>query len=554
MIPLTPVANPVEVGVLDSFTRAKPRVTLVRGPLVSTVHAANNEATPCIGLAYVAGYLRLHGYDVTIVDAIGEGLNRYWALDEYPGYICQVLPFSEVVDRLPADTDVIGFSAMFSGEWPIQRSLLAAMRKRFPHALFVAGGEHCTALPEHTLRDCPALDVCVRGEGEHIFYELVDSWAEKRDYTAVNGIGYLNAAGQFVLNGGLPRVKDVNTIPWPYWPEGYLDKFWAAGKSYGVCTERDMPLLVSRGCPFQCTFCSSPQMWTTLYKLRDVEDVIAEIKFYQKVYDITAFQLYDLTAIVKKSWTVQFCQRLIEEGINLKWSLPSGTRSEALDKETLEYLRRTGCNYLVYAPESGSDETLKRVKKKVHLGRMTESILEAKRQGLVLRANLIIGFPDESRRDVLKTLLYGLKLAMHGVDDVSANVFECYPGSEIFNTVSAAGRITLDDKYFLGLTSMYSDLTKTDLITFNAEMSPRELALWRLAFVLASYLIGYVLYPSRILRTIRNVFFASHEAATVFEHRLKDIVRRSKALATRAGTSTPVQPATAAPVVEQSNN
>ena len=135
--------------------------------------------------------------------------------------------------------------------------------RTFPDALFVAGGEHITALPEYTLRDCPALDVCVRGEGEHIFYELVESWAATRDYASVNGIAYLDADRQFVLTGGLPRVKDVNTIPWPYWPEGYLERFWAAGKSYGVCTERDMPLLVSRGCPFQCTFCSSPQMWTT---------------------------------------------------------------------------------------------------------------------------------------------------------------------------------------------------------------------------------------------------------------------------------------------------
>jgi radical SAM superfamily enzyme YgiQ (UPF0313 family) len=232
---------------------------------------------------------------------------------------------------------------------------------------------------------------------------------------------------------------------------------------------------------------------------------------------------------------VEFCQKLIAEKINLKWSLPSGTRSEALDKETLWYLRRTGCNYLVYAPESGSPETLKRIKKKIQLPRVTESILEAKRQGLVLRTNLIIGFPDETRRDVFKTLRYGLKLAFHGVDDVSANVFECYPGSEIFDNMVKAGRVKLDDDYLLGLTSMYSDLTKMDLITFNADMSPRELALWRLAFVLASYGIGYVLFPSRIVRTLRNVFFASHEAATVFEHRLKDVLnRRRRRAAARA--------------------
>jgi radical SAM superfamily enzyme YgiQ (UPF0313 family) len=272
-------------------------------------------------------------------------------------------------------------------------------------------------------------------------------------------------------------------------------------------------------------------MWTTLYKLREVDDVIAEIAHYQRKYDITAVQLYDLTAITKRSWTIEFCQRLLTERIHVKWSLPSGTRSEALDRETLALLRKTGCNYLVYAPESASPETLRRIKKKIHLDRITESMIEAKRQGLTLRANLIIGFPGESRADIFRTLRYGLKLAVKGVDESSTNVFEPYPGSEIFNTLLQEGKIRLNDGYFLGLTSMYSDFTKTDLITFNDAMSPSELAWWRLAFMLAAYAISYALYPWRILRTIRNVLFASHQAATVFEHRLKDAIVRMKARA-----------------------
>jgi radical SAM superfamily enzyme YgiQ (UPF0313 family) len=532
-IPLQPVADLAGRPHPEGFpVPARLRVTLVQGPVVSRIRAASNEATPCIGLAYVAGYARQHGYEVTILDAIAEGLNRYWPLEGRPGFICQGLPFSEIVDRIPPDTEVFGFSAMFSGEWPIQRELIKAIRSRFPSALFVAGGEHITALPEYSLRDCPALDACVCGEGEHTFYEVLESWSANRDFARVNGIAYLDAHKQFVRNGTLPRIRNVDAIPWPYWPEGYIERFWAVGKSYGVGTERDMPLMISRGCPYQCTFCSSPQMWTTEYRLRDVGDVIAEIKHYQHKYNITAFQLYDLTAIIKKSWTVEFCKRLISEGIKLKWSLPSGTRSEALDRETLEYLRKTGCNYLCYAPESGSEATLKRIKKKIHLARMNESIFEAKRQGLVLRANLIIGFPEETRRDVFTTLRYGLKLAVHGVDEVSANVFSAYPGSELFTTLTAAGKVNLNDDYFFGLTSMYTDLTKTDPITFNAEMSARELALWRAAFMVTAYVIGYSLYPSRILRTVRSVF--SHDAATVFEHRLKDALSRFRLLAKSA--------------------
>jgi len=531
----------------DRRSSTRPQITLVRGPLVSTVRAANNEATPCIGLAYVAGYLRQHGHSVVIVDAIGEGLNGYWNIEDHPGYICQGLKLPDIVDRIPAETDVVGFSAMFSGEWPIQRALLAEIRRRFPHALIVGGGEHITALPEFSLRDCPALDVCVRGEGEHTFYEIVESWAEGRDLSAVNGVGYLTDSGAFVLNGTLPRIRDVSSIGWPYWPDGYLEQFWAAGKSYGVCTDRDMPMLISRGCPFQCTFCSSPQMWTTLYRLRDVSDVIAEIKYYQEKYNITAVQLYDLTAITKRSWTIEFCQRLLAGGIRLKWSLPSGTRSEALDHETLELLRKTGCNYLVYAPESGSPDTLKRIKKKIHLERVTESMLEAKRQGLILRANLIIGFPGETREDIFQTLKYGLMLALHGVDESSTNVFEPYPGSEIFEGLVSQGKIELNDDYFLGLTSMYSDFTKTDLITFNDAMSPRELARWRLAFMLAAYGVGYLLYPSRIFRTLRNVFLESHDAATVLEHRLKDGLRKMRLLAKSRLTAVPEEGSTVVP-------
>jgi len=267
-------------------------------------------------------------------------------------------------------------------------------------------------------------------------------------------------------------------------------------------------------------------MWTTLYRLRDPDDVIAEIEHYRTRYAITSLQLYDLTAITKKSWTVEFANKLLARGIDLKWSLPSGTRSEALDHETLSLLRRTGCTYLVFAPESGSPSTLRRIKKKIQLPRITASILEAKRQGIVVRTNLIIGFPHETRREVFQTIRYGLMLAARGVDEVSINIFSPYPGSELYRELAAAGEIELGDRYFLQLTSLNSDYTRTNPLTLNPVMGPRELALYRISFMVLNYLVGYVLYPRRIWRTLRNVFMSGHSAATVFEHRLKDALGR----------------------------
>jgi radical SAM superfamily enzyme YgiQ (UPF0313 family) len=507
-------------------TGHRPRVTLVRGPIVSTARSVNNEATPCIGLALVAAYVRKHGYDVTIVDAIGEGLGRYWPIPRVPGFLAQGLTFAELLERVPPDTEVIGVSTMFSGEWPVQRRLIEALRAAFPAAVIVGGGEHVTALPEWSLRDCPALDVCVRGEGEQTFKDLLDCLAAGGDLATVSGIAYRDRDGRVVMNERTPRMRAIDEIPWPYWPDGYLERFWAAGKSYGVGTKRDMPFMVSRGCPFQCTFCSNRQMWTTTYTLRDTDDVIAEIEHYRARYGITSLQLYDLTAITKKSWTLEFGRKLLDRGIQINWSLPSGTRSEALDRETLTMLKRTGCTYLVYAPESGSQSTLRRIKKKIHLPRMTESVMEAKRLGIVVRTNLIIGFPHETRADVFRTIRYGLGLAARGADEVSINIFSPYPGSELYAELAAQGKITLTDGYFLALTSLNSDYSRLNPLTFNPAMGPRELAVYRIAFMLLNYAISYAFYPGRIWRTIKNVFLGGTDAATVLEHRLKDLMRR----------------------------
>ena len=502
-------------------------VSLVRPPIVSTTRAFNNEATPCIGFAYISGFLQSKGYQVKIVDGIAEALNRFWDIPEFPGYHCQGLTIDEIIKRIDPRSRIIGFSAMFSGEWPITRAIIKAVRRKFPDALLVAGGEHITALTEYSLRECPELNVCVRGEGEQAMYEICEAYRTGKNFSEVGGAAYLDATDTFV-EAAPNRIREIDEIPWPDWPDGYMEKFWQAGKSYGVQSARDMPIIASRGCPYRCTFCSNPQMWTTRYILRSVDDLIGEIKRYVSKYDITALQFYDLTAITKKRWTIEFCRKLIEEKLDyLKWSLPSGTRSEALDADTLAALKRTNCNYLVYAPESGSPDTLEKIKKRINLDKLTASVLEAKRQGIIVRTNLIIGFPHETRKHVFETIRYGLYLAWKGADEVTINIFSPYPGTEIFDDLLARHRIELSDKYFLALTSLNSDYTSINPLTMNDTMGARELALYRIGFMLTNYIVGYLRYPSRIWRTIRNIWITEDVSATVFEHRVKDALRKA---------------------------
>lgn len=505
--------------------RKKNHVCFVRGPIICAEGSINNEATPCIAFAYLAGTLRKHEYDVTIVDAIAEGLNNIWPLPQRQGFVAHGLALDEVVSRIPTNSDVIAFSVMFSGEWPVLRNLIMRVRERFPDVLLIAGGEHATALPEYNLRDCPALDVIVRGEGEYTLLEILEAYNKGDDIRKIEGISLLNDDSSYYENGGVRRIRDITKIPWPYWPEGYMEKFWAAGKSYGPSTERDMPFMSSRGCPFRCTFCSNPQMWGFRYEIRDPDDCIAEIKSYIDRYKITSLQFYDLTAITRKNWVVSFCQKLLDNGIRLNYSLPSGTRSEALDAETLDLLKRTGCHYLVYAPESGSRKTLQLVKKQINLDNITASIYEALRQGIVVRTNLIIGIPGETRFDILKTLLFGMKMAFQGVDEAPIYLYSPYPGSENFQNLQAQGKIKINDDYFFALTSLNGKYLSFRSMSFNSSVGPLELVIYRLAFMLINYAIAYLFYPKRILRTLRNLF--TNQSSTVLEHRIKDALKRS---------------------------
>lgn len=511
---------------INITAQRKPSVVLLRPPLMFAEGAIGNEIVPCIGLAYINGYLRQYGYEPILVDGQGDGHNRVQPLASYPGYQIQGLGLEEIFAQIPDEVEIFGVTAMFSAEWPLARDLINELKRRFPHAVTIAGGEHITATAEYSLRDCRGLDYAVCGEGEHVFLELCERIAAGESASGIPGVAHLDPEGRFVQESGVSRIRNIDVIPWPHWPEGYLEKFWSSGKSFGVQTARDMPLMLTRGCPYQCTFCSNKDMWTTRYVMRDINDIIREVTYYYETYHVTSFQIYDLTAITKRRWFIDLLDRLIELDLPVEWSFPSGTRSEILDAELLSKLKRIGTSYLCYAPESGSEKTLHDIKKDIDLAAVMASIRTATRIGLGTRANFIIGFPEETRRDVWRTFWAALRCVFYGVDDLQPYLFNPYPGSQLFDESVKKGEIVLGDDYYLSISRQNSDVLNFRPVTFNRHIPNWELALYRLLMTLACYGLSYLVRPSRILRSYRNL--RGDRADTVLEARLKGIFSRKK--------------------------
>jgi radical SAM superfamily enzyme YgiQ (UPF0313 family) len=336
--------------------------------------------------------------------------------------------------------------------------------------------------------------------------------------------------GEVVRTGPRARIRNIDDIPPPAWDLVPVESYMEHGLNMGVNRGRSMPVLASRGCPFQCTFCSSPRMWTTRWMARDPVLLLDEIESYMERYGATNFDFYDLTAIVNKKWIVAFTHLIRDRGLRFTWQMPSGTRSEAIDGEVAELLGAAGCSNISYSPESGSPELLKRVKKNVKLPSIKDSMRKAAKAGLSVKANIIMGLPTETHRDVRKT--FGLITwgALHGLDDLSIAPYTPYPGSELFSELMAEGKVSvLDDEYFLHL-SMQNEIGTAR--SWSAHLTSRWLAAYRLAGHGVFYLLVFLRRPWRVVRMLRNVWRGTEEnvldkAARGFLRRQTQWLRRS---------------------------
>jgi anaerobic magnesium-protoporphyrin IX monomethyl ester cyclase len=508
-------------------------VTILRPPLLVPMWSDSGPLTPPVGPAYLAASLRQAGHDPRIVDGIGENPFQVTALFDNK-VMALGLKSEEIVDLIRPDTQLIGVSCMFSQDWPEVRRLIQLTRARFPHVPIVAGGEHITAAAAFTLDTTPEVNVCVIGEGEETIVEIADAVDRGESFDHIPGLllraatshsGNLLAAGATTRStGSRTRIRNLDDIPRPAWDLVPMDNYLDNGLGYGVDLGRSMPIIATRGCPYQCTFCSNPEMWTTRWYARNPDAVLDEMQEYQERYGATNFDFYDLTAIVKRSWIIEFTDRIRERGMRFTWQLPSGTRSEAIDAEVCRRLYESGCRNMSYAPESGSPEVLKRIKKVVKLDRLEASVTSAVRNGLNVKLNIIMGFPGESRQELAQTVRFLARMGFAGVHDMSISLFSPYPGSELYHDLRKSGRIPeLSDEYFLSLCA-YKDFAQST--SYTDGVTPSTLNRYRILGFATFYGIQYAVRPWRVVRLLSNLVQRKQESR--LDKSLQDLARRLK--------------------------
>ncbi len=494
-------------------------VCLIRPPRMMRAFSRSMKAAQAMGLAFVASPLQEKGHKVSIIDALGE------APDQQNVFLQDIvtvgLSSEEILARIPADTDVIGFSCMFTQDWLSTKQLIEFIGSHFPNATLLAGGEHITALPEYCLQKTKPLSICVLGEGEETFVATVDAIENHIPLNTIDGIAYKDETG-IHKNKRRTRMRELDSLPYPAWNLLPMQKYFDNGISFGVDRGRSLALMATRGCPYECTFCSSPNMWGKRYYMRDVKKVVDEIVYFKNIYDLNNIDFYDLTAIINKEWMISFCKELLARNVNITWQLPSGTRIEALDAEVASYLAKAGCKNISYAPESGSKQTLHTIKKKLSIDLLLKSMKASLDNGLNIKMNIIIGLPEDRHKNIWETLWFIVKASWYGAHDVAPSVFMAYPGSAIFDDLMKQGKIDLDkDEYFLSI--LDSD-NFFKIHFYNDHISKRWLQFYWLFALLLFYSTTFLFRPVRLYTFIKNVVTKKYESRG--EMALGELIKR----------------------------
>jgi radical SAM superfamily enzyme YgiQ (UPF0313 family) len=302
--------------------------------------------------------------------------------------------------------------------------LIKLVKQTLPETFTIAGGPHVSLTADDTLTGLQELDIIVRGEGEETIKELIDELGNGNDLSKIAGISY-RKDNTIIHNPPRAFIKDLDSLPFP---EQQLDEYNFQRHVPGRGVIRFASILASRGCPYNCYFCSLKTLWSRRVRYRSPENVINELLFLKDRYGIKGFHVLDDTFTLNRKWVEEICDLLEKRELHL--SFICHIRVDSVDFNLLKRMKEAGCYELSYGVESGSQRILDEViGKRTKIEQIRNVRAWCKDLGIHPLESFIISHPTETKEDLDKT--WKLILESPCKDGVTVNFLRIYPGTEV---------------------------------------------------------------------------------------------------------------------------
>lgn len=400
------------------------------------------ELFPPLGLAYIAAVLEERGFDVEIIDLLAEGSNNVKVLNN--GLIRVGLDLEDVKNRIKSfNPDIVGISCPYTSSATEAHKVAKVVRETFPEAYIVFGGAHASSMPEVVLKD-ENIHAVVLGEGEMTFLNMVENMRKGEDIFKLNGVAFRKNK-EVVRTPPREFIQDLDTLPFPAWHLLPMDIYLGDQRAhmYTIRSPRTS-IITSRGCPFNCVFCSIHSIWGHKWRPRSPENVVSEIEFLVEKYKIKELAILDDNFTLDRKRVIRICNEIININLDIKWSTPNGVAIWTLDKKTLTVMKRSGYYRATFGIESGCKETLRFIRKPINLDHARKVINHCHELGLWVYSTFVIGFPRETLSSINQTIEFAKK---SGLDFAAFYIATPYPGTDLCKIFKAEGLVKDDGLY-----------------------------------------------------------------------------------------------------------
>jgi radical SAM superfamily enzyme YgiQ (UPF0313 family) len=423
------------------------------------------------GIGALAGYLHFKGKKAEVLDEEIE------------------LATPEVLRSKTRHIDppyIFGISSLTAG---ISRSIeIARTIKSEPHfsgAKVIFGGIHPTVLPDEVLESGYA-DIVVRREGEKTLEILYDRIKNGKDYSDVKGISFLTN-GNIVHNDRSEPV-DLSSLPsFPY------DLFYRYSPRYALGF-----ITSSRGCPYDCIFCSQRSISGKYYRFRSPEIVVEEIEYLYKNRGQEHMTFQDDNFLPVKARTMELCELIINKFGN-RISFDCQARADNVDDEVLAIMKRSGFRLIHVGIECASDRLLSLVQKRETLQQIIDGVRLIQKHGIQVSGTFILGFPTETSEDRKAAYELATKLDLAYVRFNNATP---YPGTKLYEMARTQGQFMPGDNW--ENLNACASLTENPFKRNKLSFVPEGVSEGELRNDIIKYNLFFLLRPKRVFGLLVN--------------------------------------------------
>ncbi|MEK7397968.1 MAG: radical SAM protein, partial [Candidatus Poribacteria bacterium] len=287
--------------------------------------------------------------------------------------------------------DVLGFSSICSS-YPLTLRIASKYKERQKDVKVVLGGPQASVTDIATMKAFPAIDFIIRGEAENSFISFIKAISQKdaSELESIKGLTF-RQGDSIIHNPDSDIILNLDSLPLPAY---HLDPLINEYKS--------ISLEVGRGCPFNCTFCSTSNYFGRKFRLKSPQKIIEQMKFIKQTYKVNNIGLdHDMFTANKKE-VEAFCYALLDSGENFNWGCSA--RVDCIDDDLLSLMSKAGCKGIFFGIESASPRLQKSINKNLKLTEAVDRIQYADKQGISTAVSLITAFPDETEDELKETL------------------------------------------------------------------------------------------------------------------------------------------------------